>query len=298
MQPTSSTKLHTFKFIGYGLLIGCADVIPGISGATIALLFGIYPRLIAALSRLGWRTVGDFFSIPWRLWWKRYDLGFLFPLGLGIGCAVLLLARLLHLLFTHYPVQTYAFLLGLIAAAGYHLLRRFARARILWWGLFLCGILAGLGVNRIGALALDAPIHWYVYFISGLVAIGVMLLPGISGAMVLLSLGTYPLIIAAIATPQPLPLAIFIGGVLSGLLLFPRVLQWLFSHYQDLLMAILLGLLSVSLIHLWPWDTEGRAILPEGTQLTIGLWLIIGGVMVMVLGYHVAMRIENINRYE
>ncbi|MDQ7040096.1 MAG: DUF368 domain-containing protein [Rhodothermus sp.] len=281
MRSSLRTVLRSFLA---GLLMGTADVIPGVSGGTMALVVGIYEQLVAAVHQVfqalvlavrgrlldGWQ---HFRRIPWP---------FLLPLGLGIATAILSAARLiLHLLAT-YPVQMRGLFFGLIAGS---LLLPWLRLqqRTLREGLLaLGGALFAFLVVGIPPRVVPDPALWQV-FGAAAIAICAMILPGVSGAFLLLVLGLYEPTLRALTEYDLLYLLIFALGAATGLGLFSRVLHYLIRHHHDATMAVLVGLMAGSLRALWPWMDEMRRLQWPDTSDPVGsvLLLALGGLLIV-----------------
>ena len=266
-----------------GCLIGAADLVPGVSGGTIALLLGIYPRFIKALSQLGIKTLLDFFTMKKPAWWQHYDLSFLCLLFAGIVSAVFSLARLFDYLLTNQASRFYAFFLGLLLASCWQLMRDYAQARLLWWlGLIISAIFM-LWFNSLPAG--QAPAGVWLFFISGVFSIAVMLLPGISGSLMLLILGSYELLVRAVANIDIGTLLPYFIGVVSGFILFSRLYNRLFALYHQQAMAVFCGLIIGALLRIWPWqDEQGALYFPEqSSSYSVEAWLLLAGVLAVIL---------------
>lgn len=241
-----------------GMAMGAADVVPGVSGGTIAFISGIYERWIQALSRLPsafqwWRRQG------FAAMWAHIHGNFLLALLAGILTAILLFARGVRWLLIHEPVLLWAFFFGLVLACIWFLRRDVSR----WHGktliAALTGMVAAIVISLMPALAPGAHSLPYIFFAAAL-AICAMILPGISGAFVLVLLGAYGTVLDALHHWNIAVLATFACGALVGLLSFARLLEWLFSRYRDVMLALLTGFIAGSLVKLWPWQTaEGHA---------------------------------------
>lgn len=234
-----------------GILMGVADIIPGISGGTIALIVGIYERFIDALKSLNIRWV-----VPlWHYFLKRdkenlekarkdfmlMDLALLIPLGLGIGTSFIALSHLMSFLLHDFPAYTYAFFLGLILASVRLLYIRIKRHDIT--GFLIGSIGAVLAVIIVGLPALESmPAPWFV-FAAGFVSICAMLLPGISGSFILLLLGMYEHMINAIKTIDIFTIGLFSAGAVIGLLSFSRLISYLLKKHHANMLWFLTGLM-------------------------------------------------------
>ena len=266
-----------------GCAIGAADLVPGVSGGTIALLLSIYPRFIKALSLLGLQTLVDFFKLKKSDWWQQYDLGFLALIFAGIVTAIFTLAQLFDYLLSFHASKFYAFFTGLLLASCWQLLRSYAQARVLWWFNLLVFALFMLWLNTLPALQPEPGV--LLFFVSGLLSVAVMLLPGISGSLMLVIIGSYELLVQAAASFDLVLLIPYGIGATLGFLLCSRLYNWGFERYQRQAMAIFCGLILGAMPKVWPWrDTTEGLYLPE----TVGAygaeaWLILGGILLVVL---------------
>lgn len=274
-------------FVG-GFLMGSADIVPGVSGGTIALVLGIYETLVAEVHVgarvLGTALKGDL-SGAWRLF-LQMRWRFLLPLGVGILSAVLLLASALdHLLETR-PIELSALFLGLVAGSvviGAGLLKQPARQHL---GIAVVAAVATFLLLGLRSGQVDDP-SLLIVLVAGAVAICAMILPGVSGSFLLLLMGMYETIIAAISDRDIVTAAVFLVGAVGGLALFSTFLQWMLEHHHDRVLAALLGLMAGSLRVLWPWpagqdgvgETALGAPVVSDLPLTIGL-AVLGVVLV------------------
>jgi putative membrane protein len=248
-----------------GLAMGAADVVPGVSGGTIAFISGIYEELIETLNKLdigflsAWKKEGFFKA------WRRYNLGFLLALFSGVAISILSLAKLITWLLSNHPILVWSFFFGLVLASILYVGRQ-----IFKWDLkTISAILMATGLSY--AITLARPIGdtnstWFLFF-AGFIAIIAMILPGISGAFILLLLGAYKSIIGTITQLSEgisnldwtlfstafLKIGVFGLGAIFGLKLFSRVLNWLFQHHKDLILATLTGFMIGALNKIWPW---------------------------------------------
>lgn len=273
----SSVRAAMRSFLA-GLLMGSADVIPGVSGGTIALVIGIYEQLVAGVHQI---FQGLLLAVRGRLTdaWQRFrhiPWLFLVPLGGGIATAILSAARMiLHLLAT-YPVQMRGLFFGLIAGSTLlpwlRLQQRTFREKL----LVLSGAVIAFLLTGIPPRVVSDPALWQV-FGAAAVAICAMILPGVSGAFLLLVLGFYEPTLQALIKHHWLYLLVFALGAATGLGLFSRLLHYLIRHHHDATMALLVGLMIGSLRTLWPWIDEMRRLRlpnasdPVGTVLLLAL---------------------------
>lgn len=244
-----------------GLAMGAADVVPGVSGGTIAFITGIYERWIEALSRFNltaWRLLRE---EGFAALWRYIHGGFLLALLAGILCAILTLAQSVRWLLEHHPVPLWAFFFGLVAACIWFLRREVRSWHTATYIAAAIGALLAVIVSLLPQA--DAAAHGlpFIFFAAAL-AICAMILPGISGAFVLVLLGAYKPVLDALHARDWAVLFTFAAGAVIGLLSFARVLQWLFARYHDLTVALLTGFIAGSLVKIWPWQQGGRHLMP------------------------------------
>lgn len=275
--------------VGRGFAMGIAELIPGVSGGTIALITGIYPKFIKALASLSPMILRDLPRDGLAQTWSRYHLGFLTLLAVGMGLAILSLSRLLHHALAVAPMLVWGFFFGLIAGSVLLLGRAVAPRR--WWLLALGAVLGFAFVQLPGLAGSDS---LWVLLLAGALAISAWMLPSVSGSFVLVLLGLYDRIIAAIAELDLLPLSVFAVGCGLGLLLFARVVQWLLGRFEAPVMALLVGLMLGSLPRLWPWQSDaGELLSPASFETLYGVapWAagsafaaLVGCICVLALG--------------
>jgi len=253
-----------------GMAMGLADSVPGVSGGTIAVITRIYERLIHAIKSVNPKTV-----MIWRregaaAFWRAIDGSFLLTLALGILSALVLMANLVLFLLTEFRVPVMAFFIGLVLSSAW-----FLRHEVRHWraiGAFVC-VLAGFTITGlIGFVpAMNAEYSGYYLFLCGAIAICAMILPGLSGAFILLLLGVYELLLDALRRADMGIILIFASGCVVGLLAFSHVLSWLFHRFREQTYAFLTGMLLGSVIVLWPWkDASDRHVLPATYQTMMG----------------------------
>src|SRR5690554_336650 len=234
-----------------GLAMGAADVIPGVSGGTIAFITGIYEELITSISNINLAALKKWKSDGFSAFWKHINGNFFVALVLGIGISVLSLARIVTYFLVEYPVLLWAFFFGLIVASAQLIMRTVEK----WDIKTVLGLIAGTAIA-----AYISTVHvtasggesWYIV-LSGAIAICAMILPGISGAFILVLLGSYAMIIEGLKNMDFTIIGLFAVGCLVGLLSFSRLLKYLFENFKNLVLAILSGFLIGSLLKIWPW---------------------------------------------
>ena len=238
-----------------GICMGTADVIPGVSGGTIALITGIYETLIGALRSFDWAVVRKILAFDLKGAIAMVPARFLMILFFGIITAILSLARLMNNLLHYQPVPTWSLFFGLIVASVLIVGRQVTG----WLGkgglCFVAGIFAGSII--VNLIPINTPDDLWFIFLCGFVAICAMILPGISGAFILLILGKYEFITGTLKNPFLLQniivIAVFCLGCLIGLGAFSRALNYLLSKFHNLTLAFLAGLITGSLQKIWPW---------------------------------------------
>lgn len=240
--------LHLF-FTGFAM--GSADIVPGVSGGTIAFIFGIYKDLVNSIKHVSGETLALLLKGQVRQAIAGVPFAFLVPLVLGIGAAVITLANLLSRLLEDHPVYVWSFFFGLVLASVL-----VVRKRVTHWTPPKIALLlaAALGAYvLVGAVPVETPETALAFFLSGSIAIVAMILPGVSGSFILVLLGKYEQVLAAVTDRDILTLLLIIAGAAIGLALFSRILSWLFAKHHDLAIAVLTGFMLGSLRKIWPW---------------------------------------------
>ncbi|RMF41116.1 MAG: DUF368 domain-containing protein [Planctomycetota bacterium] len=243
-----------------GLCMGAADIVPGVSGGTIALLLGHYERLVTAISHVDLRLFRLLRTRRWREAAEHMDLRFLIALAVGIATGIVALASLMHHLLEHHLSGTYAVFNGLVLASVFLVVRRIGRWTAPRWVLFALGALVAFQLCRLTPM--HTPLTPVTAFLSATLAICAMILPGISGAFVLLLLGVYHPVTelikglprGQITVEGLLLVGLFLAGCATGLLLFSRLLRWLLEHRHDATLCALVGLMLGSLYRIWPFQ--------------------------------------------
>lgn len=233
--------------------MGAADLVPGVSGGTIALITGIYQQLITSLSRADTHSLSLFFKGQWKAFWEYINGSFLLVLGLGIISSALVLSHLISYLLEAFPHFVWSLFIGL-ALGSIVVLFREVKLGVTTAVSLLSGILLCLLVSN--SLVASVEVNYLTLFLGAMIAICAMLLPGISGSFILLLLGLYEPVIGIIKNLDIVPLLVFASGAVTGLLCFSKLLKWLMEHYYSVAIAFLCGLLVGSLPSLWPWKLD------------------------------------------
>lgn len=228
-----------------GLLMGSADIVPGISGGTIALITGIYEHLVHAISKINFTCIKPLvkgniseFKIRFK---EDIDYKFFIPLILGIGIAMVSLARIINYCMDVYTAVTFSFFLGLILASAYVLYRQISRLNVKHVILTVIGFILAYIFVSLNPIAATHSLP--VLFISGLIAICAMILPGISGSFLLLLLGQYEYMLGALEGMRLTEIIVFVIGAIIGILGFSKILNYLLERYKEATMAFLIGVM-------------------------------------------------------
>jgi putative membrane protein len=251
-----------------GMAMGAADVVPGVSGGTIAFISGIYEELLSAISAFDRAAFASLFAGRFKEFWKHINGSFLVVLLSGILISVVSLAQLLSWMLEHKPVLLWSFFFGLVLASIIFVGKEI-RSRALWvWLLLILGAVLAYYITTLEPLVTGGSSLFYL-FLSGMLAICAMILPGISGAFILVLLGAYGMVLRAIHEHDLLLLAVLAAGGVTGLLTFSKLLKWLFDRYRNGMLALLTGFIAGSLNKIWPWKQVMETRMFEGKELVI-----------------------------
>ena len=234
-----------------GFSMGTADLIPGVSGGTVAFLTGIYQTLIDSIKLISGDVLKLILKFKFSTALKKIPFSFLIPLGLGLLSAVFLLANFLSYLLKNHPMYIWSLFFGLVLASTYIVLKKISNWNYLLVALFLVSAL--LTYILVGSVPVSTPNTALYIFLSGVVAICAMILPGISGSFILVLLGKYAQVLEAVTTKDFVTLGIFILGCALGISIFSRVLSYVFKHYHNIAVAVLAGIMFGSIRKLWPF---------------------------------------------
>lgn len=251
-----------------GVLMGAADVVPGVSGGTVAFITGIYEELIDSIHRFDLHALKLLAKGRLKAVWQYVNGTFLLALLSGIALSLVSLAQGVLYMLAHYPELLWAFFFGLILASTWVIVRHipqwdFSNMLLFALGTVIAYVLTSLSPTQLEVTPLTV-------FLSGAIAICAMILPGISGSFILLLLGMYANILGAIKSLQFTTIGIFAAGCVVGLLSFSRLLNWLFTHHRVATLAMMSGFLLGSLNKVWPWKyTTAYTLNRHGEQVPL-----------------------------
>lgn len=234
-----------------GFSMGIADLIPGVSGGTIAFLSGIYEELIYSIKKVTGETLRLILSGKFSEAIRGIPFSFLIPLVLGLFTAIFSLANLLAFLLDTFPIFVWSFFFGLVLTSTVIVMKRVVK-----WDLSdkIAFIVAAISAYiLVGFVPVETPDNLFMFFLAGAIAICAMILPGISGSFILLLMGKYQQILTAVTQKDALILGVFMAGCAVGIAFFSRILSWLFKTHHDISVAILAGFMLGSVRKIWPW---------------------------------------------
>lgn len=284
-----------------GFAMGAADVVPGVSGGTIAFILGIYEDLIHAIHAVDLRFFRLLLERRFREAFGTASWRFLIAVGSGILLALFTISRALVWALEHHPTLIWSFFFGLVLASVLVVSKRVTR----WTPgvLFAAALSTVAAYFLVGMVPVETPTAPWFLFLSGALAISAMILPGISGAYILLILGKYQYLLESFVNGNWLPILIVAAGAGVGILTFARLLRWLFRHHHDLTVAMLTGLILGALRKVWPWKENAQTVsesvghdalllemnvIPADLSLEVALAL-----AVMALGFGIVLVLEH-----
>ncbi|MEZ4885262.1 MAG: DUF368 domain-containing protein [Chitinophagales bacterium] len=297
-------KQHILLFLK-GMAMGAADIVPGVSGGTIAFITGIYEKLLNSLKSINPTLLKVLQQKGVKGAWEHINGTFLVVLFAGIGVSIITLARIISHLLATYPMLLWAFFFGLIVASAIFVGKQIKQWRIQEIVALLIGAVIAFTITVLAPV--EAPTDLWFIFLAGTIAICAMILPGISGSFILLLMGLYPYITGAVKDFNLPVLVVFAAGCLAGLLSFSHVLSWMFEKFRSITLALLTGFMVGSLNKVWPWkqtlqyrtNSHGEEIpflqknvLPA--NYTDGDAFIVGVIALVILGFAVVFLLERI----
>ena len=254
--------------VAKGMAMGAADVVPGVSGGTIAFITGIYDRLLNALKSVNPSLLKVLSNEGFAGVWQRMDGTFLLCVFGGVLTSILSFAHVITWFLAVYPEMLWAFFFGLILVSGLHMIRQVDRWHAGTIAMLLVGMVIAYAVGVLSPTSLEP--EPLTLFFAGAIAICAMILPGISGSFILLMMGLYGPVIDAVKNLDLVVLAIFGTGCIGGLLNFSHVLSWLLKKHRDLALSLLTGLMLGALGKVWPWkETLTSRINSAGEQVPL-----------------------------
>ena len=272
-------RIKDFLFVAVkGACMGAADVIPGVSGGTIAFIMGIYDKFVGSIASIDAKAVRLLLHGKLSEFWKHINGSFLLALVAGIGTSVVCLAGLMQMLLRDFPIQTWAFFFGLIVASSIFIIRGISGWRIREVLFLVFGVILGVTICTLSPTQTPEAL-WFV-FLSGAIAICAMILPGISGSFILLILGKYQFIMSNITAcvsnigalwgasgadaaafwSTALIIAVFLVGAVCGIIGFSKFLHWLLARWHKETLIVLAGFIIGSLVKVWPWSNMGAIV--------------------------------------
>lgn len=292
-----------------GMAMGAADVVPGVSGGTIAFIAGIYEELLNSIKSVDLTALKMLLTGKFRQLWHKINGAFLFSLVAGIAVSIFSLAKLMKWLLENEPIGTWSFFFGLIIASALLVARQISR----WNAGPIISLIAGIAIGYIiTALSpTSTPDAWWFIVLSGAIAICAMILPGISGSFILLLLGKYYYIMTAVSEINIPVLLLFIVGAVAGIISFSHLLSWLLKNYHNVVVALLMGFMLGSLNKVWPWketletfvDSHGAVqplveanVMPDTYAALYGASHLAQGIVWCVVGFVLIFGLDLIGR--
>lgn len=277
-----------------GMCMGAADVIPGVSGGTIALITGIYDELVGTIAAVDQRLVSALVRRRLIEVLHRVNASFLVPLLCGVGLAIVSLAKFITWLLAAHPQPVWGFFTGLILASALVVARQVAGWKTAQWGLTALGAVVGYAITTL--VPVETGVEGYKFALAGVVAICAMILPGISGSFLLVVMGKYQQVLTAVHEFDWAILALFGVGAVVGLLGFSRLLKRLLTHFRASTMAFLVGLMLGSLRKVWPFRNTlegGRYECAWPQEFNGEAWLSLG---LIAMGVVLVLALERLGR--
>ena len=234
-----------------GMAMGAADVVPGVSGGTIAFISGIYEELIASISNIGPGLFKTLRKEGFLATWKAVNANFLLAVFTGIAISIISLAKIISWLLVNEPVLLWSFFFGLVLASIFFVAKGIKRWNMAVILIFAVGAVLAYYITSLPPSENTGSLPYL--FLSGALAVCAMILPGISGAFILVLLGSYKTVLDAVHERNLLIIATVGVGAIFGLLSFARLLKWMFGHYKNMTLALLTGFILGSLNKIWPW---------------------------------------------
>lgn len=302
-QQTDSTKrsIKDYALLALkGIGMGAADVVPGVSGGTIAFIVGIYEELINSIKSINAETLKLLFTGRFAAFWKSINANFLLAIVLGIGISIFSLAELITFLLVHHPILVWSFFFGLIIASTWFVVKDVKQ----WDWKSILSFIIGATVAFFITVATPAetPTHPLFIFLCGSIAICAMILPGISGSFILVLLGKYFYIMEAVKSLNITVMLTFIAGAAIGITTFSRVLSYALRKFHDITIAMLAGFMLGSLNKVWPWKETLQTFVdshgvekPLIEQNVLPFQQLPEAIILMIIGFFIVYSLERMS---
>jgi len=235
-----------------GMAMGAADVVPGVSGGTIAFISGIYEELLGSISNVNIDLFKTLKNEGFKASWKKLNGNFLLALFIGIFTSIVSLAKLIKYLLENEPILLWSFFFGLVLASVFYIAKQITKWNVISILALVLGAFLAYYITTLNPLVSENSSSLYILF-AGAIAICAMILPGISGSFILVLLGAYKPVLEAVNDRDFKTIIVFMVGAVVGLLSFSKVLKWLFANYKNYTLAALTGFIIGSLNKIWPW---------------------------------------------
>ena len=271
-----SLKNRSILFLK-GMAMGISDLIPGISGGTIALLLGIYKDFISSLKSINYKSFIYLIRFDFKKLNNQLNLCFLLPVFFGILSSIFIFSSLISFLLLDYKILLFSFFFGLIFFSSIRLISNLKPSSTLDFLTVFVGLVIGLSFFFISSISTSNSI--FSIFLAGFIAISAMLLPGISGSYILLILGKYEFMLDSISSFNWINILIFSLGAIAGILSFSKMIHYLLKNYYRSTIFFLSGLMMGALNKVWPWQLDNKIVLPEGDILIPIIIFIFSGII-------------------
>lgn len=299
MTEKRGIKAYGFLMLK-GMGMGAADVVPGVSGGTIAFIVGIYEELINSIKSINTANLRLLFRGQFRSFWQGINANFLLSIVFGIGISIFSLAKIITYLLVNQPILVWAFFFGLVLASTWFVAKEIKQWQVKTVISFVIGTIMAFYITV--ATPAETPTHPLFIFLCGAIAICAMILPGISGSFILVLLGKYFYIMEAVKTFRVSVMLTFLAGALIGITTFSRVLSFALRRFHDATIALLSGFMLGSLNKVWPWketiktytDSHG-VVKPLVEQNIVPNAQVIEAVALMFLGFFLVYALEKLS---
>ncbi|MFI3332071.1 MAG: DUF368 domain-containing protein [Rikenellaceae bacterium] len=234
-----------------GAAMGAADVIPGVSGGTIAFISGIYEELLGSIKNIDLEALKMLLTLRFVEFWQKINGNFLMAVFCGVGLSILSLAKVMTYLLASHPILVWSFFFGLIIASSILVFRQVKSFNLISALSIVVGATLAYFITVLSPA--QTPTDWWFIFLCGAVAICAMILPGISGSFILLLMGKYLYILGALSSVDIVTILLFGSGALVGIVSFSHLLSWLLNNFHTATVSLLTGFMIGSLNKVWPW---------------------------------------------